>query len=104
MLLGVEDDGSLDGLTRKNLEEWVMYVCHDKIKSAIIPFFGVSRDFVDGNDNAIVRVTRGFDVHALRHKNIRRYLARAGARALVQDKRVHAGRVATRVRGWVGDS
>ena len=27
VLLGVEDDGSVSGLTRENLEEWVMTAC-----------------------------------------------------------------------------
>lgn len=70
VLLGVEDDGSIAGLTRgDNLEEWVMTVCRDKIRPAIIPFFEVIRDVEPGKDVAIVRVERGFDVHRLWHNN-----------------------------------
>ena len=39
VFLGVEDDGGISGITRKDLEEWVMNVCRDKIRPAIIPFF-----------------------------------------------------------------
>jgi ATP-dependent DNA helicase RecG len=37
VLLGVEDDGSITGITRPDLEEWVMTTCRDKIRPAIIP-------------------------------------------------------------------
>ena len=63
VLLGVEDDGSISGLTRTNIEEWVMTTCRDKIRPAIIPFFEVVRGIEPGKDVAIVRVTRGYDVH-----------------------------------------
>jgi hypothetical protein len=38
VLLGVDDDGTIGGLTRADLEEWVMTTCRDKIRPAIIPF------------------------------------------------------------------
>ncbi|EHK57080.1 ATP-binding protein [Allomesorhizobium alhagi] len=78
VLLGVEDDGSVSGLTRQDLEEWVMNVCRDKIRPAIVPFFEVVRKVQDDEDVAIVRVTRGYDVHALWHNNGNRYLMRVG--------------------------
>jgi ATP-dependent DNA helicase RecG len=59
VLLGVEDDGSVSGVTRQNLEEWVMTACRDKIKPPIIPFFEIVRKIEPGKDVAIVRVTRG---------------------------------------------
>ena len=65
VLLGVEDDGSISGVTRADLEEWVMTTCRDKIRPAIIPFFEVVREVEPGKDVAIVRVTAGFDVHSL---------------------------------------
>lgn len=79
VLLGVEDDGSVAGLTRENLEEWVMTVCRDKIRPAIIPFFEVIRDAEPGKDVAIVRVERGFDVHSLWHNNRNTYYIRVGS-------------------------
>lgn len=81
VLLGAEDDGTITGLTRDNLEEWVMNVCRDKIRPAIIPFFEVIRGVKDHHDVAIVRVTRGYDVHALWHNNTNRYLIRAGSQS-----------------------
>ena len=81
VLLGAEDDGTITGLARDDLEEWVLNVCRDKIRPAIIPFFEVVRGVRDNQDVAIVRVTRGYDVHALWHNNTNRYLIRAGSQS-----------------------
>ncbi|MCY4318531.1 MAG: putative DNA binding domain-containing protein [Alphaproteobacteria bacterium] len=81
VLLGVEDAGTITGLTRDGLEEWVMNVCRDKIRPAIVPFFEVVRGVKDSNDVAIVRVTRGYDMHALWHNNTNRYLMRVGTQS-----------------------
>ena len=81
VLLGVEDDGSISGLTRTDIEEWVMTACRDKIRPAIIPFFEIIRDVEPGKDVAIVRVTRGFDVHSLWHNNRHTYFIRVGTQS-----------------------
>ncbi len=81
VLLGAEDDGTITGLARDDLEEWVLNVCRDKIRPAIIPFFEVVRGVRDNQDVAIVRVTRGYDVHALWHNNTNRYLIRSGSQS-----------------------
>ena len=81
VLLGTEDDGTITGLTRDDLEEWVMNVCRDKIRPAIVPFFEVVRGAKDNCDVAIVRVTRGSNVHALWHNNTNRYLMRVGTQS-----------------------
>lgn len=41
ILLGVEDDGTVSGLTRgaKQAEEWVMTVCRDHVQPPIIPYW-----------------------------------------------------------------
>ena len=39
VLLGIEDDGSIRGIERKNLEQWVMNIFHQKIHPAILPFY-----------------------------------------------------------------
>jgi len=39
IFLGVEDDGSVRGLTRDNAEEWVMQVCRDHVQPAVIPYW-----------------------------------------------------------------
>ncbi len=81
VLLGVEKDQTITGLMRDNLEEWVMNVCRDKIRPPIVPFFEAVRGVKDGNDVAIVRVTRGYDVHALWHNRTNRYLMRVGTQS-----------------------
>ena len=37
MILGIDDDGSVVGLTRDRLEEWIMTTCRDKIRPELIP-------------------------------------------------------------------
>ena len=81
VLLGVEDDGTITGLVRRDLEEWVMNVCRDKIRPAIIPFFEMVRGIKDNHDVAIVRVTRGYDVHSLWHNSTNRYQIRVGTQS-----------------------
>jgi len=44
-------------------------------------FFAVVRDVKDGNDIAIVRVTPGYDVHALWHHSTKRHLMRVGTQS-----------------------
>ena len=41
ILLGVEDDGTVTGLARPDIEEWVMNICSDKILPPIIPYFEI---------------------------------------------------------------
>ena len=81
VLLGVDDDGTIAGLTRDNLEEWVMTVCRDKIRPGIIPAFQTIRDVESGKDVAVVRVPRGGDVHSQWHKNRNTYYIRVGTQS-----------------------
>lgn len=39
VILGVEDDGTISGIRRPNLEEWVMNVFRDKIHPLLLPFY-----------------------------------------------------------------
>lgn len=78
LIMGVDDDGTVMGLTRQDLEEWVMGACRDKIRPEIIPFFEVLRDVVPGKDVAIVQVERGWSVHHVWHDNHRTYYVRVG--------------------------
>lgn len=81
VLLGVEDDGSISGITRPRLEEWVMTACRDKIRPGLIPFYEQIKDVEPGKDVAIVRVSRGFDVHTLWHNNKHAYFIRVGTQS-----------------------
>ncbi len=81
VLLGVDDDGTVAGLTRDSLEEWVMTACRDKIRPGIIPFFETIRDVQPGEDVAIVQVPRGVDVHSRWHNNRNTYYIRVGTQS-----------------------
>lgn len=81
VLLGVEDDGSVSGITRDKLEEWVMTACRDKVRPGLIPFYEVVRDIEPGKDVAVVRVSRGFDVQTLWHNNKNAYYIRVGTQS-----------------------
>ncbi|MCH4811884.1 RNA-binding domain-containing protein [Vreelandella neptunia] len=39
VLLGVDDDGSVSGVQRSNLEEWVMNIIQSKIHPMLLPFY-----------------------------------------------------------------
>lgn len=96
LLLGVDDDGSVRGLSRddspaqpereetarrtyRRLEEWIMQTCRDKIRPEIVPYFEVLRDVAPGRDLAVVRVERGWDVHHVWHNQHRTYYVRVGS-------------------------
>lgn len=79
VLLGVDDDGTLAGLARPKLEEWVMTACRDKVRPELIPYFEVVRDVQPGKDVAVVRVGRGWGVHHVWHDNHRTYYIRVGS-------------------------
>jgi ATP-dependent DNA helicase RecG len=81
VLLGVEDDGSVSGIARDKVEEWVMSAGRDEIRPAIIPFFEVVKDVESSKDVGVVRVTRGFSVHAVWHKNKNSYVIRVGSQS-----------------------
>lgn len=81
ILLGVDDDGSIAGITRPDLEEWVMTACRDKIRPEIIPYYGEIHDTEPGKHVAIVRVDRGWTVHHVWHANHRTYYIRVGSQS-----------------------
>jgi ATP-dependent DNA helicase RecG len=81
VLLGVEDNGAVSGITRENLEEWVMTACRDKIRPGIIPFFEIVRDVEPGKHVAIVRVTAGSSVHSVWHNSGNTYYIRVGTQS-----------------------
>ena len=81
VLLGVEDDGTISGITRPKLEEWVMSTCRDKIRSPIIPFYEVLRDVEPGKDVAVVKVPSGLNVQSVWHNNRNLYYIRVGTQS-----------------------
>jgi len=81
VFLGVEDDGSVSGVTRLSLEEWVMTACRDKVRPELIPYFELVRDVVPGKDVAAVAVNRGWGVHHVWHDQHRTYYIRVGTQS-----------------------
>ena len=79
LLFGVDDDGVIAGLTRPNIEEWVMQGCRDKIRPEVIPFFEVLRDVEPGKNVAVIEVGRGWSVHHVWHNSHRTYFVRVGS-------------------------
>lgn len=81
IILGVEDDGTVAGTTRTNLEEWVMTTCRDKIRPELIPYFEVIRDVEPGKNIAVVKVEPGWNVHHVWHNQHRTYYIRVGTQS-----------------------
>ena len=81
VLLGVDDDGAVVGITRPKIEEWVMTLCRDKIRPEIIPYFEIISDVEPGKNVAIVSVDRGWTVHHVWHNNHRTYYVRVGTQS-----------------------
>lgn len=80
VLLGVEDDGTIFGIQKENLEEWVMdTVISRKIHPMILPSYEeVSMD--DGKKIAIIRVSQGISKpYTLRHNDREEIYIRVGS-------------------------
>lgn len=78
-ILGVDDNGAVQGTTRANLEEWVMELCRVKIDPPIIPYFEVHADFEPGKHVAVLRVLQGpSKPYARVHNQHRTYYIRVG--------------------------
>ena len=80
LLLGVERDGTIAGLTRsaEGLEEWVMQACRDKVRPELNPYFEIIRDATPGRSIAAIGVDRGWTVHHVWHDHHRTYYVRVG--------------------------
>ncbi len=79
LLLGIEDDGTVSGVKRANIETWIMNACREKIRPEIIPYVQLFRDVEPGKDVALVQVDRGWSVHHLWHSNRRTHYLRIGS-------------------------
>ena len=79
VLLGVEDDGTIMGTTRENLEEWVAELCRVKVDPPIIPFLSWVKSAESGRDILAVRVPIGPDKpYAWVHNTCKTYFIRVG--------------------------
>ena len=81
LLLGVEDDGSISGITRTDPEQFVMNACRDKIRPGLIPFYERISNVESDKAIVVVRVSRGLDVHTLWHDNKNSYFIRVGTQS-----------------------
>ena len=77
ILLGIDDDGTIRGATRQNLEEWVMNICRDKVKPEVIPYY--EKVEVEGKSVAVCTFSQGLYVHHMWHNKHRYYYMRVGS-------------------------
>ncbi len=78
ILLGVEDDGAISGVTREDVDEWVMTIARDKVRPPLIPSVESLLDPATGQRVVALRVERGYAVHAVWHHNHFTFYVRAG--------------------------
>ncbi|HCD1255884.1 RNA-binding domain-containing protein [Klebsiella aerogenes] len=79
VLLGVEDDGTITGIQRQNLEEWVMNVMQDKIHPMLLPFYEEVR-MDDNLTVAIVTFPQGISKpYVVRHQGREEIFIRVGS-------------------------
>ena len=58
IIMGVDDDGTVLGIQRENLEEWVMNVIHNNVHPLILPFYEEIR-LEDGRRVAVLTLAQG---------------------------------------------
>ena len=77
VLIGVEDDGTISGIQRDKLEEWVMNVLRDKVHPFIIPYY--EEVFLDDKRVAVISIEQGTSKpYVLRHNGQERIYVRIG--------------------------
>jgi ATP-dependent DNA helicase RecG len=80
VLLGIEDDATVSGTSRSNLEDWVAELCRVNIEPSIVPHLTWLRGVEPGKDVLIVRASQGPDKpYARVHNNRRTYFIRVGS-------------------------
>ena len=78
VLLGVEDDGTVSGLVRDGVDEWVLTVARDKVRPPLIPYIETVTDPGSSRRVAVITVEAGYAVHAVWHNNHYAYHLRVG--------------------------
>ena len=79
VLLGVEDDGTISGTTRSDLEEWISDLCRVKIEPPVIPVLSWTKDAEPGRHVLAVHVSLGPNKpYARVHNNRKTYYIRVG--------------------------
>lgn len=79
VILGVEDDGSISGIQKDNLEEWVMNIFRDKIHPMILPFYEQIK-VDDHNTVAVITFPQGISKpYVVRHAGDESIYIRVGS-------------------------
>ena len=80
VLLGINDDGSIAGTSRKNLEEWIAELCRVNIDPPIIPYLSWIRGADPGKNVLAIQVPIGPDKpYARVHNSRHTYYVRVGS-------------------------
>lgn len=78
LVLGVDDDGSITGLTRANAEEWVMNICAHQIHPRVIPYY--EECVLEGKRIAMITVDMGIaKPYVVRHAERESVYIRVGS-------------------------
>ena len=78
VIIGVEDDGTISGIQRHNLEEWVMNIFQDRIHPLILPFYEQIK--VDDKTVAVISFPPGISKpYVLRDKKAEKIYIRVGS-------------------------
>ncbi len=78
ILLGVEDDGTISGVVRDAVDEWVLTIARDKVRPPLIPHVQTVTDPGTGRRVAVVTVEAGYAVHAMWYNKHFVYYIRVG--------------------------
>ena len=86
VLLGVEDDGTISGVQRDDLETWVMNALFAHVHPMLLPFYEIVA-LDDGKRVAVVSITMGTSKpYVLRHNNREDIYIRVGSTARLADR------------------
>jgi len=86
IFLGVEDNGTISGIQRKNTQEWVLNIFRDKIHPQIIPFYEEIK-ISDKQIIAVVSIASGLSKpYSVRHNNREDVYIRMGDRSEIASR------------------
>ena len=95
VLLGVEDDGTISGIQREDLETWVMNAILGHVHPMLLPFYEVVA-LDDGKRVAVVSITMGTSKpYVLRHSGREDIYIRVGSTVRFADRDQQARLFAT---------
>ena len=79
VVLGVEDDGTISGIHRAHLEEWVMNIIRDKIHPLVLPFYEEIK-IDDNNTVAVMTFPQGISKpYVVRDRGAEKIYIRVGS-------------------------